>query len=509
MTKKIMVQGTSSGAGKSMIAAALCRVFTSDGHQTAPFKPQNMALNSFVTSEGLEMGRGQVVQAGACKILPTVHMNPILLKPTGNGVSQVIVQGEVIGNMDSNSYKSYKLSLKPKIQESYNILAKEREIIVIEGAGSPAELNMMENDISNMASAEMLDAPVVLVADIDRGGVFASIYGTIMLQKPENKERIQGIIINKFKGNNSLLQDGIDKIQKLTGIPVLGIVPYTKINLEDEDSITEKTHWQQNEDTAVNIEIVGLPHLSNATDFEVLRHIEGVKIRFVELDENFSNPDLIILPGTKNTVMDLVELKNSGLYSQILDLNKHKNTPIIGICGGFQMLGKAIEDPQHLEANLDRIEGLGLLHHTTVFEHGKITTQSKGTIDHLNVPSQSIFFELSNMPISGYELHSGRTELDLSKDQNFACVTQVLGKENIHQDGAINSEGSVMGTYFHGIFDNTKFTNCIIKNLKKSKGLGFTEELFDYEAFKEKEYEKLEKIFRENVDIEKIYSILK
>ncbi|MDO5096347.1 MAG: cobyric acid synthase [Peptostreptococcaceae bacterium] len=509
MTKKVMIQGTSSGAGKSIVATALCRVFTSDGHRVAPFKPQNMALNSFVTAEGLEMGRAQVVQAEASGKLPTVHMNPILLKPTGNNLSQVIVHGKIWENMDSLTYKTKKMSLLPKIQESYDTLAKDNDVIVIEGAGSPAELNMMENDISNMASAELLDAPVILVADIDRGGVFASIYGTIMLQDEKSRDRIQGIIINKFKGRKELLQPGIEQIEKLTGKKVLGVMPYTAINLEDEDSITEKTHWQGSPDNNINIEVVKYPHLSNSTDFEVLRHMSGVNIRFVELHENFTNPDLIILPGTKNTVSDLKSLKASNLIHQLYDLNKNKNVPVMGICGGFQMLGKQIKDPHHLEDFLDEIDCLGLLNHTTTFEHGKVTTQAKAKIQNLTVDEQSPFFSMSNMEISGYEVHSGKTEADPEKDILFTRVVEVLGEKQDHPDGIVNATGSVMGTYFHGVFDNFEFTNTLINNLRKKKGLAVNENSFNYQEFKEKEFAKLEALFRENVDVESIYRILK
>lgn len=504
-----MIQGTSSGAGKSIISTALCRVFTSDGNNVAPFKPQNMALNSFVTSEGLEMGRAQVVQAEACGKKPTVHMNPILLKPTGNNLSQVIVHGKIWENMDSITYRGKKVSLLPKIRESYDFLAKDNNIIVIEGAGSPAELNMMENDISNMASAEFLDAPVILVADIDRGGVFASIYGTIMLQNEKNRDRIKGIIINKFKGKKELLQPGIDEIERLTGKPVLGVLPYTPINLEDEDSITEKTHWQGSPDNNINIEVVKYPHLSNSTDFEVLRHMSGVNIRFVELNENFTDPDLIILPGTKNTVFDLKSLKNSKLLQQLYDLNQNKNVPIIGICGGFQMLGKLVRDPYHLEDFSDEIDGLGFLNHVTTFEHGKVTTQAKAKIQTLNVKEDSPFYGMSDMEVTGYEVHSGKTVADLEKDFVFTKVSEILGEEQNHIDGIINTQGNVMGTYFHGVFDNSDFTGTLINNLRKKKGLEANDSNFNYEEFKEQEFAKLEKLFRENVDVEKIYEILK
>lgn len=507
MARKIMIQGTSSGAGKSLVCTALCRLFTSDGLQVAPFKPQNMALNSFVTAEGLEMGRAQVVQAQACAKRPIVHMNPILLKPSGNNMSQVIVHGLVWDRMDSNRYREVKRSLLPKIKQSYELLASENDVIVIEGAGSPAELNMMKDDISNMASAELLDAPVILVADIDRGGVFASIYGTIMLQTEQNRERIQGIIINKFKGKVELLQSGIEQIEKITGKKVLGVLPYERIYLEDEDSLTENTNDHCGSQD-IHIEVVRFPHLSNSTDFEVLRHIEGVSLRFVELDEDFSNPDLIVLPGTKNTVSDFNAFQKSKLYHRLYELNQNK-VPIIGICGGFQMLGKEIRDPMHLEDNADSVEGLGLLNHITTFEQGKITTQSQARIQSLSLPNDSPFYNMEHLLIEGYELHSGRTQRDLNKDRLFTKVIVSSGEEKIAEDGWISSDATVMGTYFHGLFDNAQFTHRLINNLRRKKGLPPIEQFFDYQSFKEKEFERLEKLFRENIDVEKIYRILK
>ncbi len=507
MAKKIMVQGTSSGAGKSIISTALCRIFTSDGHQVAPFKPQNMALNSFVTEEGLEMGRAQVVQAEAAGKKPTVHMNPILLKPTGNNLSQVIIQGKVWQNMDSKAYREVKRDLLPTIKNSFDILAEKNYIIVIEGAGSPAELNMMKDDISNMASADYLDAPVILVADIDRGGVFASIYGTIMLQEPENKERFKGIIINKFKGRKELLQEGIQKIEELTGVPVLGVMPYTTINLEDEDSITEKNLHKVGKENEILIEIVRHPHLSNSTDFEFLRNQKDVNVRYVELDGHFSKPDLIILPGTKNTTADLRALKSSALFQGLFALHKDE-VPIVGICGGFQMLGAKILDPNHLEDQFDEVDGLGLLNHTTIFEEGKTTTQARAKIQDFECKIDSPFANLGGIEVVGYEVHSGKT-LYSDQDQVFTSVCEILGEEKTHTDGLISKDGNVIGTYFHGIFDNAEFTNGLLNNLRKKKGLSSQEQSIDYETFKEMEFQKLESVFRENVDVEKVYEILR
>ncbi len=506
MAKKIMIQGTSSGAGKSIVCTALCKIFTEDGHKVVPFKSQNMALNSFVTEDGLEMGRAQVVQAEACNKKPQVEMNPLLLKPAGNNVSQIILMGKIYDNLDSFSFKKIKAELKPVILEAYECLEKENDIVVIEGAGSPAEININEDDIANMGTAKMVDAPVILVADIDRGGVFASIYGTIMLLEEDERERIKGIVINKFRGRVELLQDGIDKIEALTGKPVLGVIPYININLEDEDSLTEKYNDLISEDSAVNIEIVRLPHISNATDFEILRHIDKVNIRYVNLDESFKNPDLIIIPGTKNTIEDLLELKKGKLYKQIYELNRKQNVPVIGICGGYQMLGKTIKDPLSVESSIQEISGLGLLSHETIFETEKVTTQTTVKVK-ASFNKNSMFFGIEDMKLKGYELHCGITNLDLEKDIIFAKELSLDDDKRI--DGATNLEQNVLGTYLHGIFDNEEFTKTIIANIKQKKGIQIIEDdEFNYEKFKKLEYDKLANHFRKHLDIDKVYKIL-
>lgn len=506
MAKKIMIQGTSSGAGKSIVCTALCKIFTEDGNKVVPFKSQNMALNSFVTENGLEMGRAQVVQAEACNKKPQVEMNPLLLKPAGNNVSQIILMGKIYDNLDSFSFKKIKADLKPVIMQAYRSLEKENDIVVIEGAGSPAEININEDDIANMGTAKMVDAPVILVADIDRGGVFASIYGTIMLLEEEERARIKGIVINKFRGKLELLQDGIDKIEALTGKPVLGVIPYININLEDEDSLTEKYNDLISEESTVNIEIVRLPHISNATDFEILRHIDKVNIRYVNLDEGFKNPDLIIIPGTKNTIEDLLELKKGKLHKQIYELNRKRNVPVVGICGGYQMLGKIIKDPLGVETSIEEISGLGLLSHETIFEAEKVTMQTSVEVK-AQFRRNSIFAGIENMQLKGYELHCGITNLDLEKDTVFAKSISLGEVEKI--DGAINLEQNVLGTYLHGIFDNEEFTKTIITNIKLQKGINVVEDAdFNYEKFKKLEYDKLEKHFRKHLDMNKIYNML-
>ena len=358
MASVIMIQGTMSGAGKSLITAGLCRIFYQDGLRVAPFKSQNMALNSFITTEGLEMGRAQVMQAEAAGAIPSVRMNPILLKPTSDNGSQVIVNGEVVGNMPAREYFEYKKTLVPVIMEAYQSLATEYDVIVVEGAGSPAEINLKQSDIVNMGLAKMLDAPVLLVGDIDRGGVFAQLAGTMLLLEKEEKARVKGLIINKFRGDKSILDPGVEMLKKYTDVPVVGTVPYMHVDLEDEDSLAPRLtaghkdagRMLHSADTAgmvqplIDIAVIRLPHISNFTDFQVLERISGMRLHYVSKLSELGEPDLIILPGTKNTMGDLRWLRECGLESRIKQLVS-KDTLLMGICGGYQMLGRQLSDP--------------------------------------------------------------------------------------------------------------------------------------------------------------------
>lgn len=366
MAKSIMIQGTMSNAGKSLIAAGLCRIFKQDGYKVAPFKSQNMALNSYVTSEGLEMGRAQVVQAMAAGVKPSVRMNPILLKPTTDMGSQVIVQGQVVGNMRAMDYFAKKKEYIPVIRESYEQLAADHDIIVIEGAGSPAEINLKQDDIVNMGMAKIADAPVLLVGDIDRGGVFAQLIGTVMLLEPEEQARIKGLIVNKFRGDKKILDPGITMLEERAGKPVLGVVPYADVDIEDEDSLAsslEETHIQAEIDVAV----IRFPRISNFTDMQALSMERDVSVRYVTKPSELGEPDVILLPGTKNTIQDLLWLRESGLEAKIMRLAK-KGTIVFGICGGYQMLGESLMDPLQTESALGSVRGMGLLPVTTVFE---------------------------------------------------------------------------------------------------------------------------------------------
>ena len=356
MAKPIMVQGTMSGAGKSLLVTALCRIFTEDGYKVAPFKSQNMALNSYVTNDGLEMGRAQVVQAAACGKEPDVRMNPVLLKPSTDTGSQVIVNGEVLKHMPAAEYYAFKSELIPSVLEAYESLAEENDIVVIEGAGSPAEINLKKDDFVNMGLAELVDAPVLLAGDIDRGGVFAQLYGTVALLEPNEKERVKGLLINKFRGDVRLLGSGLDQLKELTGVPTLGVIPYLKVKLDEEDSLAESLSVKTAQ-RPVDVAVLRLPKISNFTDFAPLENHPVLGLRYVESVEELGSPDLVVLPGTKSTVADLLWLRQTGLEAAILKLAA-RDVPVLGICGGYQMLGEELVDPEGVEQG-GTFRGLG------------------------------------------------------------------------------------------------------------------------------------------------------
>ena len=396
MAKVLMVQGTMSGVGKSFLVAGLCRIFRQDGYRVAPFKSQNMALNSYITDEGLEMGRAQVMQAEAAGIAPKVCMNPILLKPTDSIGSQVIVNGEILGQMSAREYFSYKKKLIPCIKDAFRELEKYADIIVIEGAGSPAEINLKENDIVNMGMAKMVDAPVLLVGDIDRGGVFAQLLGTIMLLEEDEKERITGLIINKFRGDKTILDPGIDMLEDKGKIPVAGVLPYMNVRLEDEDSLSER--FDNKKRGLIDIAVVRFPRISNFTDFNVFEQDPNVSVRYVSSASELENADMIILPGSKNTIGDLKWMRQNGIEAMVKKMSE--KVPVFGICGGFQMLGTSISDPENIEEG-GEIKGLGLLNIQTVLKSEKTRTQKTGKID----PIGGFFKVLSGLYFEGYEIH--------------------------------------------------------------------------------------------------------
>ena len=483
MAKVMMVQGTMSNAGKSFLVAGLCRIFRQDGYRVAPFKSQNMALNSYITSEGLEMGRAQVMQAEAAGIAPMVCMNPILLKPTNNVGSQVIVNGEVLGNMSARDYFSYKKKLIPDIKKAFRTLEEHADIIVIEGAGSPAEINLKENDIVNMGMAEMVDAPVLLVGDIDRGGVFAQLLGTLMLLTDEEKARVKGLIINKFRGDKTILDLGITMLEERGGVPVAGVVPYMQVALEDEDSLTER--FGQKQDGIIDIAVIRYPRISNFTDFNVFEQMPEVTVRYVTSVAELHHPDMICLPGSKNTMGDLKWMRQNGLEAAVK--KAAEEIPVFGICGGYQMLGKSIADPDHVEEG-GQMRGMELLPTETILQKSKKRCQIEGVVDELD----GIFKEISGCRFSGYEIHMGETF-----DGRTAIAQNVIMSK---------TNKNVYGSYIHGIFDQAKIANAILDALAKKKGVVLQDgALLDYEAYKEKQYDKLADTLREYLNMEEIY----
>lgn len=503
MGKKIMLQGTASNVGKSIITTGLCRIFKQDGYNVIPFKSQNMALNSFITKEGLEMGRAQVSQAEACGIDPIADMNPILLKPNGNNKSQVIVRGKVVGDMSSKEYHEYKLQLTEVLGDIFEEFEEKYDVVVMEGAGSCAEINLMERDISNMGMAEIANAPVIIIGDIDRGGVFASLAGTMLLLPDEYKKRVKGVIINKFRGRKELLDSGIKMLEDIIKVPVLGVLPYTDIKIEEEDSVTTRFKQKVNKGD-IHIEVVRTPHMSNFTDFNIFETQEDVSLRYVDFGESFGDPDIVIIPGTKSTIDDLMFLRKNGLENQIKELHR-RGKLIIGICGGYQMLGKVLKDPYHVENDLEEVEGIGLLDVETTFEMEKTTTQVKAILDE---NFHGYLENLSGKEVSGYEIHMGITKRN-ENSNNFVTVKQKLEQKVNYQVGSVNKECNVFGTYLHGIFDDIDFTRTVLNNIRKMKNLEPIESnVKSFKEFKNQQYDKLADYLREHLDMEKIYEIM-
>ena len=498
MAKAIMVQGTMSNAGKSLLAAGLCRIFKQDGYRVAPFKSQNMALNSFITEEGLEMGRAQVMQAEAAGIAPSVLMNPILLKPTNDTGSQVIVNGEVQGCMSAREYFKYKKKLVPDIMKAYQTLSEQNDIIVIEGAGSPAEINLKSDDIVNMGMAKMAKAPVLLVGDIDRGGVFAQLIGTVMLLEEDERAMVKGLIINKFRGDKTILDPGVEMLEARSGIPVVGVAPYLDIQVEDEDSLTERFERKQ-EVGLIDIAVIRVPRISNFTDFNPLESIPGVSLRYVKHVSELGNPDLIILPGTKNTMEDLLWMREGGMEAAVLKAAA-KGKMIFGICGGYQMLGETLSDPYGVEAG-GTIKGMGLLPMDTVFARNKTRTRVSGRFGALTGELSS----LSGAEVEGYEIHMGETVLNGEARHSLSIRDSVSGSEK--EDGVYL--GNICGTYVHGVFDREESAEALIRTLGNQKGIDVSQMAgVDFAAFKETQYDILAAELRKHLDMEKIYRIL-
>jgi adenosylcobyric acid synthase len=485
MAKNIMIQGTMSNAGKSLIAAGLCRVLMQDGYRTAPFKSQNMALNSYITKDGCEMGRAQVVQAEAAGLEPDVRMNPILLKPTTDVGSQVIVNGKPIGNMSAREYFAMKADLIPDIMAAYESLASEYDVIVIEGAGSPAEINLKQDDIVNMGFAKMVDAPVLLVGDIDRGGVFAQLYGTVELLDPDERARVKGLVINKFRGDKSILDPGIKQIEDLCGIPVAGVVPYMHLDIDDEDSLSERFE-NKKEISLIDIAVIRLPRVSNFTDFSPFERYGNVSLRYIENAAELGDPDMIIIPGTKSTISDMLWMRQNGLEA-LIKKAAHKGTLIFGICGGYQMMGKAINDPSHSESrDIERIDGLGLIDTETLFSEEKMQLQTEGVFSGI----KGMLEKLNGKAYRGYEIHMGK-----SLDDEAA---------------ALDGSGNIYGSYVHGLFDEKEVSDTVLKALCEKKGIDFDMlGNFDPAEYKNRQYDMLADCIRKSFDMDLIYSLIK
>jgi len=500
---KIMVQGTASSVGKSILVTALCRIFVQDGFSVCPFKSQNMSLNSYITLDGKEMGRAQVLQAYAAGIEPEVFMNPILLKPTSDKKCQIIVNGKVFGNSTAMEYHNMKLEFKDMLKKQFLELEKSFDIIVMEGAGSPAEINLRDRDIVNMGMAELIDAPVILAGDIDKGGVFASLAGTMLLLSDNEKKRVKATIINKFRGDVEILKPGLTMLEDIIHIPCIGVVPYFRLDLEDEDGAVE---FNKKITAPIDVVVIKLPHISNFTDLDALKAEEDVSVRFVTNKSELGSPDLLILPGTKNTINDLVTLRDSGLEDAIKQYSKKGN--ILGICGGYQMLGNSLSDPEGLEGSFGKIEGMKLLDIDTVFENEKITTRVKAKSINMGVETY------------GYEIHMGKCIYGNKAETLFEIYdrkggspslegehSSLEGGNTISFDGAINASGNVMGTYIHGVFDGVEFREYMINSLRIKKGIE-PKKSKPYESIREKELDKLADIVRDSIDMETIYKII-
>ncbi|WP_299524146.1 cobyric acid synthase CobQ [uncultured Methanobrevibacter sp.] len=511
MVKCLMVQGTSSNAGKSMLVAALCRIYKNRGYNVAPFKSQNMSLNSYTTKENGEIGIAQMLQAEAAMVEPSIHMNPILLKPKGNFTSNVIIQGKSIGDMNFYQYQhDYHDIAYKAIQESFNILKEKYDIIIIEGAGSPAEINMRKEDLANMEIAHMTNANVILIADIEMGGVFAAIAGTYVLLDDYDRSRLKATVINKFRGNLDILKPGLDRIEEITGAPVLGVLPYDEtLKLPEEDSASLTTHvFDENKD--ITIGVIRLPKISNFTDIDPFEFEEDVGIKMINLNDELEDIDAIIIPGTRNSTQDIKALCESGLADKIIA--KSKEIPIVGICGGYQILGNMIYDDNKKESDVGTIEGLKLLNIESKFQHrDKIVTQSIALIpkkEELSGIAREIFSKIAGEKVTGYEIHEGTTHINHSKQTSpFLIVEKGQGNNDEGMyDGACN--GNIFGTYFHGIFHNYNLRREFLNYLRLKKGLEAKYGEDPYETQKDYSLNKLAQIVEENLDMEIIDKLI-
>ena len=495
-----MVQGTTSHAGKSLMATALCRIFAQDGFRVAPFKAQNMSLNSFVTPDGGEFGRAQAVQAEAARVAPTVEMNPILLKPEGNRKSQVVVMGKPTRVASAREYYEMKLRLWPLVTQALDTLRAQYDIVVIEGAGSPAEINLKEHEIVNMRVARHANAPVIIVGDIDRGGVFASLVGTMALLEPEEQALVKAFVINKFRGDPTLLDSGFDILRGRTGVGVAGVIPwFDDIHIPEEDSLgldSAATQTDFGENERLDIVVIRLPRIANFDDFDPLLREPRVRLRFVGAKEDIGKPDLIILPGSKTTVADLEWMREGGIADEVRT-QRQKGTPLIGVCGGYQMLGERILDPHGVESARPETQGMGLLPLTTTFAETKTTHQVRGSVSSAN----GILAGCDAGVITGYEIHMGQTH---GRSRAPFRITERSGSAIDSPDGAIDDDGLTLGTYMHGLFHNHSLRHTLLTNLARHKGIPSPEgAILDLDA----EYDKLAQLVRQSVDMDAIYEM--
>lgn len=506
MTKCIMVQGTSSNAGKSMLVAALCRIYKNRGYNVAPFKSQNMSLNSYTTKENGEIGIAQMLQAEAAMIEPSIHMNPVLLKPKGDFTSNVIIQGKSIGDMNFYDYQhKYHDAALNAIKESFDILSSQYDIIIIEGAGSPAEINMRKQDIANMEIAHMADANVILIADIEMGGVFAAIAGTYVLLDDYDRSRLKATVINKFRGNLDILKPGLDRIEEITGEPVLGVLPYDEtLKLPEEDSASLTTHeFAQNK--SITIGVIRLPKIANFTDIDPFEYEDDVGLIMIGMGDDIGDVDAILIPGTRNSTEDMFALRESGLADKIIE--KSREIPVVGICGGLQILGNVIHDEDKRESKHGTISGLGLLDIESEFSRaGKIVTQSVGIIpESIDGLAGKIFKNIAGEEVSGYEIHEGITKLN-----TVSGLLNIKKGQGNNDDAIIDGASSenVFGTYFHGIFHNYNFRREFLNYLRVKKGLEAKHGEDPYETQKDYSLNKLAEIVEQNLNMEIIDRLL-
>ncbi|SDM16818.1 cobyric acid synthase [Halarsenatibacter silvermanii] len=512
LADNIMVQGTGSSVGKSVLVAGICRLLKREGISAVPFKAQNMALNSFVTADGREMGRAQVFQAEAAGLDPDVRMNPVLLKPSGEKGSQIIVRGKPQENMKAGEYYEYKPQLKSVVNEAYRELAAKHDVVVIEGAGSPAEINLQKNDIVNMGMAEMVNAPVLLAGDIDRGGVFASLYGTVELLPEKHRKLVKALIINKFRGDKSLLEPGLRQLEDMLDIPFMGVLPYIELALDDEDSLSERLSSSVDDSSGLQIKVILLPHISNFTDFNPLEMYDGVSVEYIKNPEEVDSADVLIIPGSKNTLEDRIWLRNRGLDRAI---KQHASSEgmLIGICGGFQMLGRKLADPEGAESNLQEIPGLDMLPLETEMNPDKRTVQSSGKWLY---EDDGFFAGMKGLELEGYEIHMGETELlygdhlrPLVPGEECDDEAAGLARADSNIISLLNEDGSILGTYWHGIFENGEWTGKLLENLRRELGYeGVETEGKNYQELKEQEYDKLADMLGENLDLNLLRDII-